>query len=220
MVIPWICFAKRSINWRRNLNNAGSCWTLSGMRTASTLYASWWRSCIGDCRADASSGLPFLDMKKITRESLKKAEKGSGVYTMGSVYKLPDTWTSTFDLSNHEKVSARNDYAEKPLKKVVEEIVERKNGDRMQRNMPYFVRFVVDYFYDRMRKTKNLQYGDRTQNHGQYKTPYTKIWTNQVRTVLFWCLLQLVQDRIPEKCWEEGLQNPEWSWYVQFQRAA
>jgi hypothetical protein len=71
-----------------------------------------------------------------------------------------------------------------------------------------------------MRKTKNLQYGDRTQNHGQYKTPYTKIWTNQVRTVLFWCLLQLVQDRIPEKCWEEGLQNPEWSWYVQFQRAA
>ena len=108
----------------------------------------------------------------------------------------------------------------KPLKKVVEEIVERKNGDRMQRNMPYFVRLVVDYFYDRMRKTKNLQYGDRTQNHGQYKTPYTKIWTNQARTVLFWCLLQLVQDRIPEKCWEEGLQNPEWSWYVQFQRAA
>ena len=65
-------------------------------------------------------------MKKITRESLKKAEKGSGVYTMGSVYKLPDTWTPTFDLSNHEKVPARNDYAEKPLKKVVEEIVERK----------------------------------------------------------------------------------------------
>lgn len=29
-----------------------------------------------------------------------------------------------------------------------------KNGDRMQRNMPYFVRLVVDYFYDRMRKTK------------------------------------------------------------------
>lgn len=42
-------------------------------------------------------------------------------------------------------------------------------------NMPYFVRLVVDYFYDRMRKTKNLQYGDRTQNHGQYKNPYTKI---------------------------------------------
>ena len=104
----------------------------------------------------------------VTRESLKKAEKGSGVYTMGSVYKLPDTWTPTFDLSNHEKVSARNDYAEKPLKKVVEEIVERKNGDRMQRNMPYFVRLVVDYFYDRMRKTKNLQYGDRTQNHGPF----------------------------------------------------
>lgn len=54
-------------------------------------------------------------------------------YTMDSVYKLPDTWTPTFDLSNHEKVSARNDYAGKPLKKVVEEIVERKNGDRMQR---------------------------------------------------------------------------------------
>ena len=72
----------------------------------------------------------------------------------------------------------------------------------------------------RLRKTKNLQYGDRTQNHGQYKNPYTKIWTNQARTVLFWCLLQPVQDRIPEKCWEEGLQNPEWSWYVQFQRAA
>ena len=71
-----------------------------------------------------------------------------------------------------------------------------------------------------LRKPKNLQYGDRTQNHGQYKNPYTKIWTNQARTVLFWCLIQPVQDRIPEKCWEEGLQNPEWSWYVQFQRAA
>ena len=64
-------------------------------------------------------------MKKITRESLKKAEKGSDVYTMDLVYKLPDTWTSTFDLSNHEKVSARNDYAEKPLKKVVEEKIGR-----------------------------------------------------------------------------------------------
>ena len=42
-------------------------------------YADWWRPCIGDCWADASSGLPFLDMKKITRESLKKAEKGSGI---------------------------------------------------------------------------------------------------------------------------------------------
>ena len=51
--------------------------------------------------------ISFLDMKKITRESLKKAEKGSGVYTMGSVYKLPDTWTSTFDLSNHEDVYKR-----------------------------------------------------------------------------------------------------------------
>ena len=43
------------------------------------------------------------------------------------VHKLADTWTPTFDLSNHEKVSARNDYAGKPLKKVVEEIVERKD---------------------------------------------------------------------------------------------
>ena len=119
-----------------------------------------------------------------------------------------------------DKLEAEFKQWRKPLKKVVEEIVERKNGDRMQRNMPYFVRLVVDYFYDRMRKTKNLQYGDRTQNHGQYKTPYTKIWTNQTRTVLFWYLLQPAQDRIPEKCWEEGLQNPEWSWYVQFQRAA
>lgn len=103
-------------------------------------YADWWRPCIGDCWADASSGLPFLDMKKITRESLKKAEKPS------------IRWQNT--------------------------------------------------------KPRAIQ------------NPYTKIWTNQVRTVLFWCLLQPVQDRIPEKCWEEGLQNPEWSWYVQFQRAA
>ena len=28
------------------------------------------------------------------------------------------------------------------------------------------------------------------------------------------------EDAAIEKCWEEGLQNPEWSWYVQFQRAA
>ena len=129
---------------------------------------------IGDCRADASSGLPFLDMKKITRESLKKAEKAA----------VSIQWARFINCRIH--------------------------GHWL----------FVDYFYDRMRKTKNLQYGDRTQNHGQYKNPYTKIWTNQARTVLFWCLLQPVQDRIPEKCWEEGLQNPEWSWYVQFQRAA
>ena len=55
-----------------------------------------------------------------------------------------------------------------------------------------------------LRKTKNLQYGDRTQNHGQYKNPYTKIWTNQARTVLFWCLLQPVQDRIPENAEKKG----------------
>ena len=53
------------------------------------------------------------------------------------------------------KLEAEFKQCRKPLKKVVEEIVERKNGDRMQRNMPYFVRLVVDYFYDRMRKTKN-----------------------------------------------------------------
>ena len=51
----------------------------------------------------------------------------------------------------------------------------RQNLICVMMNMPYFVRLVVDYFYDRMRKTKNLQYGDRTQNHGQYKNPYTKI---------------------------------------------
>ena len=82
----------------------------------------------------------------------KRLNKEDG-YTMNlfceEVHKLPDTWTPTFDLSNHEKVSARNDYAEKPLKKVVEEIVERKNGDRMQWNMPYFVRLVVDYIVNR-----------------------------------------------------------------------
>ena len=174
----------------------------------------------GDCRADASSGLPFLDMKKITRESLKKAEKAAVSIQWARFIncRIHGHWPLTWAITKkyrHEMIMRRNRW-----KKFVEEIVERKNGDRMQRNMPYFVRLVVDYFYDRMRKTKNLQYGDRTQNHGQYKNPYTKIWTNQARTVLFWCLLQPVQDRIPEKCWEEGLQNPEWSWYVQFQRAA
>ena len=43
------------------------------------------------------------------------------------------------------KLEAEFKQCRKLLKKVVEEIVERKNGDRMQRNMPYFVRLVVDY---------------------------------------------------------------------------
>lgn len=34
------------------------------------------------------NGLPFLDMKAITREALAKAESGKSVYTMGLVYKL------------------------------------------------------------------------------------------------------------------------------------
>ena len=84
--------------------------------------------------------------------------------------------------------------------KVVEEIVERKNGDRMQRNMPYFVRLVVDYFYDRMRKTKNLQYGDRTQNHGQYKTHIQRFELIRLGQFYFDACYNSVQDRIPEKC--------------------
>lgn len=34
------------------------------------------------------NGLPFLDMKTLTRVALSKAERGKSVYTMGSVYKL------------------------------------------------------------------------------------------------------------------------------------
>lgn len=86
-----------------------------------------------------------------------------------------DGYTMNLFCEEIHKLEAEFKQCRKLLKKVVEEIVERKNGDRMQRNMPYFVRLVVDYFYDRMRKTKNLQYGDRTQNHGRYKNPYTKI---------------------------------------------
>jgi len=35
-----------------------------------------------------TNGLPFLDMKTMTRVTLSKAERGKSVYTMGSVYKL------------------------------------------------------------------------------------------------------------------------------------
>ena len=41
-------------------------------------------------------------------------------------------------------------------------------------NMPIDGGLVVE-IVEHLRKTKNLQYGDRTQNHGQYKNPYTKI---------------------------------------------
>lgn len=32
--------------------------------------------------------LPYLDMEKLTRKALEKAEKGTGVYTPGSFYKV------------------------------------------------------------------------------------------------------------------------------------
>ena len=41
-------------------------------------------------------------------------------------------------------------------------------------NMPIDGGLVVE-IVEHLRKPKNLQYGDRTQNHGQYKKPYTKI---------------------------------------------
>ena len=129
MVIPWICFAKRSINWRRNLNNAGSCW------------------------------------KKLSKKSSReKMEIGcSGICRILSGLSLIISMT----------------------------VWER-------------------------RKTFNTVTEHKTT--GNTKTHIQRF--ELIRPVLFWCLLQPVQDRIPEKCWEEGLQNPEWSRYVQFQRAA
>ena len=55
------------------------------------------------------------------------------------------------------KLEAEFKQCRKLLKKVVEEIVERKNGDRMQRNMPYFVRLVVDYIVNRETRLRSKQ---------------------------------------------------------------
>ena len=42
----------------------------------------------------------------------------------------------------------------------------------MQRNMPYFVRLVVDYFYDRMRKTKTFNTVTEHKTTGNTKPIY------------------------------------------------
>ena len=74
-------------------------------------------------------------MKKITRESLKKAEKGSSVYTMGSVYKLPDTWTPIFDLTNKNRVDKWLSDGKKQLKLVIGNIMSKRKGNFVDRKL-------------------------------------------------------------------------------------
>lgn len=74
--------------------------------------------------------------------------------------KMPDTWTPIFDLSNKEKVAAKNEDAEILIDKVIQRIQKQEHGDFMDNKVPRFTKVIYKPYYNHMRKTKNFTVDD------------------------------------------------------------
>lgn len=151
-------------------------------------------------------------------------EKGAEPSALFSV-KMPDTWTAIFDLSDKEKVAAKNAAAEKEINEIAEQVKAKAKGDYIKDKVPRFAASCFHPTYESARKTKHLavndlcigcglcaskcpvqaiemqngrpvwvkdkcamclgclhrcpkfaiQYDNKTQKHGQYKNPNTKV---------------------------------------------
>ena len=98
-------------------------------------------------------GCTFSDARKILSEKGVELKAGFSV-------PMPDNWTPIFDLSNPEKVKAKNEKADIILEKVIEDISNKKTGNRMKRKTPYFVRKFSNPTFERQRKTENFYVED------------------------------------------------------------
>lgn len=98
-------------------------------------------------------GCTFVDAKKILLAKNIDLVAGFSV-------QMPDNWTPIFDLSNPDKVRKQNEEAEKYIDDVLQGIKHRKEGNQMQKVMPYAVRLITDSLLNYERKTKNFYVED------------------------------------------------------------
>lgn len=74
--------------------------------------------------------------------------------------KMPDTWTVIFDLSDKEKVAAKNTAAEKEISEIAGQIKSRVKGDHIKSELPYFMANMFHPTYEKARMTKHLTVDD------------------------------------------------------------
>lgn len=70
--------------------------------------------------------------------------------------KMPDTWTVIFDLSDQDKVAARNAAAETEINTITKQIQNKSSGDHIKNEVPYFLAACFYPVYENVRKTKHL----------------------------------------------------------------
>ncbi len=82
-------------------------------------------------------------------------EKGLNIDAKFSI-KMPDTWTPTFDLSNHDKVAEINRNAEPQIEEMIKHIVSRDSGDFMKAKIPMLAVKIYNPTYEKERETKHF----------------------------------------------------------------
>lgn len=70
--------------------------------------------------------------------------------------KMPDTWTPTFDLTDHLKVSRINQNAEPQIDKIIEQIKNTEHGNFMKARIPMIAVKIYRPTYEKDRKTQHF----------------------------------------------------------------
>lgn len=73
---------------------------------------------------------------------------------------MPDTWTPIFDLSDSKEVKKQNERADEALCKVIQKIQKRESGNFMKKAAPYPIRYLSDFMYQAIRKTRHFSVED------------------------------------------------------------
>lgn len=69
---------------------------------------------------------------------------------------MPDTWTPTFDLTDHLKVSRINQNAESQIDKIIEQIKNTEHGNFMKARIPMIAVKIYHPTYEKDRKTQHF----------------------------------------------------------------
>lgn len=104
----------------------------------------------------ATYGTTTGQMAEMADKILKS--KGVSLDARFSV-KMPDTWTVMFDLSDKEKVAAKNAAAEKEIAEIAEQIKSRDIGNHIKSEVPYVMAACFHSVYGNARKTSHLSAG-------------------------------------------------------------
>ncbi len=82
-------------------------------------------------------------------------ESGQHIDAMFSI-RMPDVWTPHFDLSDKEKVKARNNSAEAEIVEVINKVKRRVAGNHMRHKMPMFAARISYSMYGNQSKTSHF----------------------------------------------------------------